>query len=93
VTVDDWLRFSFPTRWHYDVLRGLEHFRTANHKDPRLAEAIELVRSKRQAGGTWLLENTHRGAVHFALEDGDGSPSRWNTLRSARVLDWWDAGH
>jgi hypothetical protein len=86
----DWLRFSFPTRWHYDVLRGLEYFRSADLRDPRLEEAIELVRSKRRDDGTWLLENTHPGAAHIAYEDGDGHPSRWNTLRARRVLDWWD---
>lgn len=84
-----WLQFSYPTRWRYDVLRGLEYFRsTGDPPDPRLAEAIDLLRSKRQADGTWLLENTHVGAVHFALEDGDGRPSRWNTLRALRVLQW-----
>ena len=84
-----WLRSSFPVRWNYDVLRALEHFRAAGGPpDPRLDEAIELVRSKRQPDGTWLLENTHPGKVHFALEDGDGRPSRWNSLRALRVLSW-----
>jgi hypothetical protein len=92
VVDEQWLLFSFPTRWYYDVLRGLEHMRRADVRDPRLAEAVELVRSKRQDGGTWLLENTHPGAVQIGLEDGDGRPSRWNTLRAQRVLDWWDAG-
>jgi hypothetical protein len=92
VPVDAWLEFSFPTRWHYDVLRGLEYFRRVGVRDPRLGEAVELVRSKRQGDGTWLLENTHPGAVHFALEDGDGHPSRWNTLRASRLLAWWDSG-
>jgi hypothetical protein len=92
VPVEDWLEFSFPTRWHYDVLRGLEYFSKADLRDPRLGEAIELVRSKRQDDGTWLLENTHPGAVHVEFEEGDGRPSRWNTLRAHRVLDWWDAG-
>jgi len=59
----------------------------ANHLD---IEAMELLRSKQQPDGTWLLENTHRGAVHFALEDGDGRPSRWNTLRALRVLRWYE---
>jgi hypothetical protein len=87
-----WLRFSFPTRWHYDVLRGLEYFRAVGDPpDPRMDEAIELLRSKQQADGTWLLENTHPGAVHFALDDGDGRPSRWNTLRALRVLRWYEA--
>lgn len=91
VAVDAWREFSFPTRWHYDVLRALEYFRLADVRDPRLGEAIELVRRKRQDDGTWLLENTHPGAVHVELEHGDGRPSRWNTLRATRVLAWWDA--
>ncbi|MGZ4749368.1 MAG: hypothetical protein ACXVYY_19995 [Oryzihumus sp.] len=90
VAVEAWLEFSFPTRWQYDVLRALEYFRVADVRDPRLGEAIELVRRKRQDDGTWLLENTHPGAVHVELEQGDGRPSRWNTLRATRVLSWWD---
>ena len=92
VAVPGYLQFSFPPRWHYDVLRGLEHFRAAGSPpDERVDEAIELVRSKQQPDGTWLLENTHRGAVHFPLEDVDGTPSRWNTLRARRVLRWYEA--
>jgi hypothetical protein len=86
-----WLQFSFPTRWYYDVLRALDYFRAVGEPpEPRTAEAMELVRSKRQPDGTWLLENTHPGEVHFELEDGDGRPSRWNTLRALRVLRWYE---
>ena len=86
-----WLQFSFPTRWHYDVLRALEYFRSAGDvPDPRIEEPIELLRSKQQPDGTWLLENTHPGKVYFTLEDGDGRPSRWNTLRALRVLRWYE---
>jgi hypothetical protein len=86
-----WLQFSFPTRWHYDVLRGLEYFRAAGDlPDPRLNEALDLLRSKQQPDGTWFLENTHPGKVHFTLDDGDGRPSRWNTLRALRVLRWFE---
>ena len=60
--------------------------------DPRMAEAVEVVRSKRQPDGRWLLDRIHPGRVHFDLEDGVGAPSRWNTLRALRVLDWWDRG-
>lgn len=88
----DWLLFSYPTRWFYDVLRGLDYFRAVGGvPDGRLTEAVELVRSKQQPAGTWLLENSHPGKVHFHLEDGDGHPSRWNTLRALRVLHWHDA--
>ena len=89
----DWLAFSFPTQWHYDVLRGLDYFRSVGGTpDPRLAEAAEHVRSRQQDDGTWLQENTHPGLAHFELEDGDGAPSRWNTLRALRALRWHDAG-
>ena len=88
-----WLQFSFPARWHYDVLRALEYFRSAGDApDSRMNDAIELLRSKQQLDGTWLLENTHPGKIHFALEDGDGRPSRWNTLRALRVLNWYERG-
>jgi hypothetical protein len=71
------------------VLRALEYFRSVGDEpDSRLNEAIDLVRSRQRPDGTWLLENTHPGKVHFALEDGDGRPSRWNTLRALRVLSW-----
>jgi hypothetical protein len=91
VVKPSWLQFSFPTRWHYDVLRALDYFRSVGDPpDPRMAEAIGVLRSKQQTDGRWLLENTHRGKVHFALEDGDGRPSRWNTLRALRVLGWYD---
>jgi hypothetical protein len=85
-----WLQFSFPPQWHYDVLRALDYFRSVGDApDPRLREAIDLLRSKRQPDGAWLLENTHPGKIHFVLEAGDGRPSRWNTLRALRILNWY----
>jgi hypothetical protein len=72
-------------------LRALDYFRRAGGAlDRRVTEAVQLVRDKRQADGTWLLENTHPGETQFEFEDGDGRPSRWNTLRALRVLDWYD---
>ena len=86
-----WLQFSFPTRWHYDVLRALDYFRAVGDRpDSRIHEAVDLLRSKQLPDGTWLLENTHPGEVHFELDDGDGRPSRWNTLRALRVLRWYE---
>lgn len=88
-----WLQFSHPTRWHYDVLRGLDYFHAAGGApDRRMAEALDLVRSKRQPDGTWLSENSHPGRIHFPVGPADGNPSRWNTLRALRVLRWADAG-
>jgi hypothetical protein len=87
----EYLEFAFPYYWHYDVLRALDYFRGSGATpDPRMAAAVEVVRSKRQPDGGWLLDRVHEGRVHFDLDDGEGKPSRWNTLRALRVLDWWD---
>jgi hypothetical protein len=84
------LRFSFPPRWHYDVLRALDHFATASAaRDQRLAEAIDIVRGSQSRDGSWPLQNRHRGKTFFELERA-GAPSRWNTLRALRVLKWWE---
>ncbi len=87
-----YLEFAFPYYWHYDVLRALDYFRAAGATpDPRMAEAVEVVRSKRPPDGRWLLDRVHPGRVHFAIDNEVGAPSRWNTLRALRVLDWWDS--
>jgi len=87
---EEWTSFSYPTRWHYDVLRGLDYLRKAGAQaDERVSDAIDLVESKRQQDGRWLLENSHQGRVHFEMDEGDGKPSKWNTLRALRVLDWF----
>ncbi|HEY7200702.1 MAG TPA: hypothetical protein VIC57_10840 [Candidatus Dormibacteraeota bacterium] len=84
-----WTRFSFPTGWYYDVLRGLDYLRAADAEpDERMAEAIELVESRRDGDGRWPLENPHPGRLHFDMDEGEGRPSRWNTLRAMRVLRW-----
>ena len=85
-------RFSFPPRWHYDILRALDYFQAVNApRDRRLAEAIDIVRGSRREDGRWLLQHEYRGKTYFKLER-LGAPSRWNTLRALRVLKWWNRG-
>ena len=85
-----WTRFAFPTWWHYDVLRGLEYLRRAAvAPDERVAEAIDLVASKRDDDGRWPLETRYPGKMPVETDEGEGRPSLWNTLRALRVLDWY----
>ncbi len=80
------------TWWHYDVLRGLEYLRSAGvTPDKRAAEATDLVESKRDADGRWLLETRYPGVMPVEMVEGVGRPSRWITLRALRVLDWYSA--
>jgi hypothetical protein len=85
-----WGHFSFPTGYHYDVLRGLEYLRSANvtPDDPRLAEAIDLVASRRDTDGRWNRENIHPDELDAEPGTAEGEPSRWITLRALRVLRW-----
>jgi len=85
-----WLRFSFPTFWHYDVLRGLDYLRNAGIKaDGRVREAIEIVIKRRHQNGRWPLNLLHRERIPLEMEIAVGSASRWNTLRALRVLRWY----
>ena len=86
------IRFAFPPRWHYDILRALDHFQAVNaRRDQRLAEAIDIVRSGQRGDGRWSLQNRYKGKTYFELEP-LGAASRWNTLRALRVLKWWARG-
>jgi hypothetical protein len=86
-----WTQFSFPTGYHYDLLRALEYLRSAGIvPDERIAEAIRSVASKRDSDGRWTLENPHPGELNFQMDEMEGRPSRWNTLRAMRVLRWYD---
>ncbi len=85
----EFARFAFPPRWHYDAFRALDYFaRAGAPRDPRLGEAIELLREKRHEDGCWRIQYKYSGRVFFDMEKG-GVPSRWNTLRALRVLRWW----
>jgi hypothetical protein len=82
-------RFVFPPRWHYDILRALDYFQACRAKrDPRLEDAIGIVRKRRRADGRWSSPAGYPGRTHFELEPAS-APSRWNTLRAMRVLKWW----
>ena len=84
-----WKRFSFPTFWHYDVLRGLDYLRNAIQPDNRVTEAIGIVIDRRHQNGRWPLNLLHAEHIPLEMETGVGSASRWNTLRALRVLRWY----
>jgi hypothetical protein len=86
-----WHRFSFPTFWHYDVLRGLDYLRNAGIKpDIRVSDAIETVIERRHQNGRWPLNLLHPEHIPLLIETGVGRASRWNTLRALRVLRWYN---
>jgi hypothetical protein len=95
--VGPWVdRFAYPFRWVYTVLNAAEYFRRASQldgmsPDPRMTDAIELIRAARRPDGTWLQAGRHPGRVWFEVDAAAGQPSKWLTLYGTRVLDWWDS--
>lgn len=87
----EFLKFAFPPRYHYDVLRGLDYFRAAGAQpDARMSDALHVVERRRQADGRWLLDRAYEEALAFPFDERAGEPSRWNTLRALRVLRWYE---
>ena len=89
-------RFAYPFRWVYTVLHAADYFRSAalldgTARDPRLADAIEVIRAARQPDGTWLQEHRYPGRVWIDIDVPPGEPSKWLTFYGSRVLDWWDS--
>lgn len=85
-----WVRFAFPTVWHYDILRGLDYLRSAGYEpEERLAEAVGIVDARRHQNGRWPMNHLHTDRLGFPLETQTGRASRWNTLRAMRVLKWY----
>jgi hypothetical protein len=97
--VGPWVdRLAYPFRWTYTALRAADHFRDASMADgtppdPRLAEAIAMIRGARRTDGTWLQAGRQPGSVWFEVDVVAGLPSRWLTFHATRVLTWWDAHH
>ncbi|MBE0661373.1 MAG: hypothetical protein IH597_02810 [Bacteroidales bacterium] len=86
VIQERFLKFPYPCRWYYDILRVMDYFQFSGLKyDPRMDEVVEIILSKRTVEGKWKLSAAYSGQVHFTMEQA-GKPSRWNTLRVLRVL-------
>jgi hypothetical protein len=82
----DFVQFSFPPRWFYNILRCLDHFQAAGVPwDDRMEDAMHVLTSKRRRDGRWPVQAAHAGKVHFKMEEAR-QPSRWNTLMRLRVL-------
>ncbi len=80
------LDLTFPSHWHYTVLRGLDYIRsTPSITDSRLDDPLDMLEARRNASGLWPVEKRIPGVTLFDMER-MGKESRWNTLRALRVL-------
>lgn len=82
----NWWKFGFPVFYVTDILQIVEALVGLGcGGDPRLANALKLVREKQDAHGCWPLEYDYAGKTwgDFGPKK---QPNKWVTLRAARVL-------
>ena len=89
-------QFVYPNRYRYSALAALDYFRDAallegTAPDPRLAEAVNVVRAARRSNGRWVQGAPLEGRTWFDIDAAEGEPSPWLTLSGTRVLSWWDS--
>jgi len=82
----NWWKFGFPVYYVSDILQIAEAVTKLGYgDDPRLANALQLIRGKQDPKGRWLLEYDYTGKtlVDFGPKK---QPNKWVTLRALRVL-------
>jgi len=82
----NWWKFGFPVFYVTDLLQIAEALVGLGYSDdPRLANALAIVRQKQDREGRWALEYDYAGKtwVDFGAKK---QPNSWVTLRALRVL-------
>jgi len=82
-----WWKFHFPVVG-LDLLQVAEALTALGYgADPRLANTLDLIRSKQDENGRWALEKNygywHKWWVNYGSIN---KPNKWVTLRAMRVL-------
>jgi len=80
-----WLRLGFPLMYQTDILEILDILTRLGVRDERMQDAMDIVVSKQDDQGRWILENTFNGRFITNIET-KGKPSKWITLNAIRVL-------
>jgi hypothetical protein len=82
----NWWKFGFPVFYITDILQIVEALVGLGYGgDPRLANALALIREKGDEDGRWPLEYSYTGKtwVDFGPRK---APNKWVTLRALRLL-------
>jgi hypothetical protein len=82
----NWWKFGFPVFYVTDLLQLVEALvRLGYGNDPRLANAIQLIRQKQDSNGRWALEYDYAGKtwVDYGVKK---QANKWVTLRALQVL-------
>jgi len=85
VSKPGWLKLRFPHMYQDDILEILEILTSLKVKDERMQDAVDIVVSKQDSQGRWILEDTFNGKFITNIET-KGKPSKWITLNALKML-------
>jgi hypothetical protein len=82
----NWWKFGFPVFYVTDLLQNVEALVHLGYgDDPRLANALAVIREKQDAQGRWPLEYDYAGKTWIDVGP-KKQPNKWVTYRALRVL-------
>jgi hypothetical protein len=88
----NWWKFGFPIFYVTDLLQTVEALVALGHgNDPRLSNALTMIREKQDENGRWALDYEYTGKT-WADFGAKKQPNKWVTLRALRVLQGVEAG-
>lgn len=87
----NWWKFGFPVFYVTDLLQNVEALAGLGYgRDPRLANALKVIRDKQDAQGRWPMEYDYTGKTWISF-GAKKQPDKWVTLRALRALGAADA--
>jgi hypothetical protein len=82
----NWWKFGFPVFYVTDLLQNVEALIALGYgRDPRLANAMDVIREKQDEQGRWSLDYNYIGKTWVDFGE-KRQPNKWVTLRALRVL-------
>ncbi len=85
IAMQSWLEFTFPIMVYTDLIEVLDILLDLGVRDERMQESIDIILSKQNAEGQWLLERSYVGRYLISFEK-VGAPSKWITYRALKVI-------
>ena len=80
-----WLKPGFPLMYQTDILEILEILTDLKYHDPRMKDAIDILKGQQLINGRWKMKNSYNGKMIENIEQ-KGKESKWITYKSLKIL-------
>jgi hypothetical protein len=86
ISIPNWLNLGLP--FNSDFLGVLLLLADLGYKDRRMQDALDLLLSKQNENGRWVMEKNYYRKLHTEIER-KGQESKWITLRALTALKYF----